>query len=58
MCNMNDEITSTFDYTLQDGNPNVNDVRRNLNGLLLNKVVVTFDRVRNIYVYIYKNLTD
>ncbi len=43
MCNMNDEITSTFDYTLQDGNPTVNDVRTNLNGLLFHKVVVSFD---------------
>jgi hypothetical protein len=34
MCNMNDEITSIFYYTLQDGNPNVNYVRTNLNGLL------------------------
>ena len=51
MCNMNDEITSIFDYTLQDGNPNVNDVRTNLNGLLLNKVVVSYDRVRNKFLY-------
>jgi hypothetical protein len=36
MCNTNDEITSIFNYTLQDGNPNVNDVRTNLNNLLLN----------------------
>ncbi len=45
MCNMDDEITSIFDYTLQDGNPNVNDVRTNLNGLLINKVVVSYDRI-------------
>jgi hypothetical protein len=32
MCNMHDEITSIFDYTLQDGNSNVNGVRANLNG--------------------------
>jgi len=48
---MNDEITSIFDYTLQDGNPNVNDVRTNLNGLLLNKVVVSYDRIRNQFLY-------
>jgi hypothetical protein len=48
---MNDEITSIFDYTLQDGNPNVNDVRTNLNGLLLNKVVVSYDRIRNKFLY-------
>ena len=51
MCNMNDEITSIFDYTLQDGNPNVNDVRTNLNVLLLNKVVVSYDRIRNKFLY-------
>ena len=52
MCNMNDEIVTTiFDYTLQDGNPNVNDVRTNLNGLLLNKVVVSYDRIRNQFLY-------
>ena len=51
MCNMNDEITAIFDYTLQDGNPNVNDVRTNLNGLLLNKVVVSYDRIRNKFLY-------
>ena len=44
MCNTNDEITSIFNYTLQDGNPNVNDVRTNLNILLLNKVVIQYDR--------------
>jgi hypothetical protein len=48
---MNDEITSIFDYTLQDGNPNVNDVRTNLNVLLLNKVVVSYDRIRNKFLY-------
>ena len=51
MCNMNDEITTVYDYTLQDGNPNVNDVRTNLNGLLLNKVVVSYDRIRNKFLY-------
>jgi hypothetical protein len=48
---MNDEITTVYDYTLQDGNPNVNDVRTNLNGLLLNKVVVSYDRIRNQFLY-------
>ena len=51
MCNTNDEITSIFNYTLQDGNPNVNDVRTNLNNLLLNKVVVQYDRIRNKFIY-------
>jgi len=40
MYDVNDNITSIFDYRLKDGNPNVNDVRTNLNNLLLNKVVV------------------
>ena len=31
---VNDYIISIFDYRLQDGNPNVNDVRTNLNTLL------------------------
>ena len=51
MCNTNDEITTVYDYTLQDGNPNVNDVRTNLNVLLLNKVVVQYDRIRNKFIY-------
>ncbi len=51
MCNMNDEITTVHDYTLQDGNPNVKDVRTNLNSLLLNKVVVSYDRIRNKFLY-------
>ncbi len=51
MCNMNDEITTIFDYTLQDGSPNVNDVRTNLNSVSLNKVVVSYDRIRNNFLY-------
>ncbi len=48
---MNDEITSIFDYRLQDGNPNVNDVWTNLNGLLLNKVIISYNRIRNKILY-------
>jgi hypothetical protein len=48
---MNDEITTIFDYTLQDGSPNVNDVRTNLNSVSLNKVVVSYDRIRNNFLY-------
>jgi hypothetical protein len=51
MCNMNEEITSIFDYTLQEGNTNVNDVRTNLNELLLNEVVASYDRIRNKFLY-------
>ena len=43
---VNDYITSIFDYRLQDGNPNVNDIRTNLNNLLLNKVVVSYDKLK------------
>lgn len=48
---VNDYITSIFDYRLQDGNPNVNDVRTNLNNLLLNQVVVSYDKIKiNLYI--------
>jgi hypothetical protein len=36
---------------LNDGNPNVNDVRTNINGLLLNKVVVSYDKQRNKFLF-------
>ena len=49
--NINDEITSIFDCKLQDGNPNVNDVRTNLNNLLLNQVVVSYDKIKNKFIY-------
>ena len=45
--NMNDEIVETYIYKLNDGNPNVNDVKSNLNGLLINKVLVSYDKQRN-----------
>ena len=48
---VNDYITSIFEYRLQDGNPNVNDVRTNLNNLLLNKVVVSYDKIKNKFIY-------
>ncbi len=35
--NIEDEIIETYDYKLNDGNPNVNDVKSNLNGLLIIK---------------------
>ena len=49
--NVHDEITSIFDYKLQDGNPNVDDVRTNLNNLLLNQVVVSYDKIKNKFIY-------
>jgi len=45
--NINNEIVETYIYSLNDGNPNVNDVRSNLNNLLLNKVIVSYDKQRN-----------
>jgi hypothetical protein len=36
--NIDNEVIEIFNYKLNDGNPNVNDVKSNLNGLLLNKV--------------------
>ncbi len=48
---VNDIITSLFDYRLQNGNSIVNDVRTNLNNLLLNKVVVSYDKIKNKFIY-------
>jgi hypothetical protein len=49
--NSNDEIVETHNYSLNDGNPNVNDVKNNLNGLLVNKVNVTYDKQRNKFIF-------
>jgi len=49
--NINNEVIQTYVYMLNDGNPNVNDVRTNINGLLLNKVVVTYDKQRNKFLF-------
>ena len=35
--NIDNEVIQTYVYKLNDGNPNVNDVKSNLNGLLLIK---------------------
>ena len=40
-----------YHYNLNDGNPNVNDVKSNLNNLLLNKVSVSYDKQRNKFIY-------
>ena len=45
--NINNEIVETYIYSLNDGNPNVNDVRLNLNNLSLDKVIVNYDKQRN-----------
>ena len=44
--NDNNEIVETTVYRINDGNPNVNDVRTNLNTLFLNKVIVSYDKQR------------
>ena len=49
--NIDDEIIETFNYKLNDGNPNVNDVKSNLNGLLVNKVLVSYDKQRNKFIF-------
>ena len=49
--NIDNEVIEIFNYKLNDGNPNVNDVKSNLNGLLLNKVLVTYDKQRNKFIF-------
>ena len=41
------QIVNIYDYKLNDGNPNVNDVLKNLNSLLINNIVVSYDKQRN-----------
>ena len=49
--NIDNETIQTYMYRLNDGNPNVNDVKSNLNNLLLNKVIVSYDKQRNKYLF-------
>jgi hypothetical protein len=49
--NITDEITEIYNYKLNDGNPNVNDVKSNLNSLLLNKINVSYDKQRNKFLF-------
>jgi hypothetical protein len=49
--NIDNEVIEIFNYKLNDGNPNVNDVKSNLNGLLLNKVLVSYDKQRNKFIF-------
>ena len=46
--NMNGQVVEEINYKLNDGNPNVNDVKNNLNSLLLNKVLVSYDKQKKI----------
>ena len=48
--NIDNETIQTYMYRLNDGNPNVNDVKSNLNNLLLNKVIVSYDKQRNKFI--------
>jgi hypothetical protein len=49
--NNNNETIQTIHYKLNDGNPNVNDVKSNMNSLLLNKVLVSYDKQRNKFLF-------
>ena len=49
--NIDNEVIQTYVYKLNDGNPNVNDVKTNLNNLLLNKVNITYDKQRNKFIF-------
>jgi hypothetical protein len=49
--NIDDEIVEIYNYKLNDGNPNVNDVKSNLNSLLLNKINVSYDKQRNKFLF-------
>jgi hypothetical protein len=49
--NSDDEIFEIHKYNLNDGNPNVNDVKTNLNTLLINKINVTYDKTRNKFIF-------
>ena len=42
--NINGQVVEEINYKLYDGNPNVNDLKNNLNSLLLNKVLVSYDK--------------
>ena len=45
------QIVNIYDYKLNDGNPNVNDVFKNLNSLLINNIVVSYDKQRNKFIF-------
>ena len=49
--NIDNEVIETYVYKLNDGNPNVNDVKSNLNNLLLNKVNITYDKQRKKFIF-------
>ena len=47
----NGNVTSTTDYKLLDGNPDLIDVKNNLNLLLSTKVTITYDKLKNKFMY-------
>ena len=49
--NIENEIIQAYVYKLNYGNPNVNDVKTNLNNILLNKVNVTYDKQQNKLIF-------
>jgi len=49
--NISGQIVETIIYKLNDGSPNVNDVKNNLNNLLLNKILVSYDKQKNQFMF-------
>ena len=47
----NGNVSSITDYKLLDGNPDLIDVKNNLNLLLSTKVTVTYDKLKNKFMY-------
>jgi hypothetical protein len=47
----NGNETEKLTYQLTEGNPNVNDIKANLNNLLKNHVAVNYDKTRNQYTF-------
>ena len=48
---ISNNITYVHSYKLNSGNPSVLDVKTNLNTLMINKVVVTYDKLKNKFIY-------
>ena len=44
--------TDVLNFQLTEGNPDVYEVKTNLNSLLSGHVTVTYDKPRNVYVFI------
>ena len=48
---ISNNITYVHQYRLNSGNPLVIDVKTNLNTLMVHKVVVTYDKLKNKFLY-------